>query len=149
MADEKAKVEEKVVEVKATAKAEKPAPVPVQALSSRNGLTLVEWQDETGSLRRNWVKEKSLEVTPEGTLAVDPGSGVPYGFDFARMIKLKATPQAVADELRRVGIWTLEDLRSRTAEVTNAFRSAYGVDTAQLLQAAEAWENDHKGDNPA
>lgn len=149
MVDEKAKVEEKAVEVKAARVESKAHKVFVQTFASKNGLTLVEWQDESGSPQRNWVKNKSLEVTPEGTLAVDPGAGVPYGFDFARMIKLKATPQMVADELRRVGIWTLEDLRSRTAEVTNAFRAAYGVDTAQLLQAAEAWENDHKGDNPA
>lgn len=135
MAEEKQQAEHKPA-----AKVEKPTSV--QTLQTKNGLTLVEWQAD-GRMYRNWIKVEDVSHTSDGAQVVGPEKGVPYGFDFARLVKLSVTPQMIDTELKRVGIWTAEDLRTRTAEARVAIQSAYGVDLASLLNAVRAWEKEN------
>lgn len=62
--------------------------------------------------------------------------GVPYGLTWERLVKLSATPEQIARELRRNGIWTLEDLERNPRAALGAIQSVYGVELSTLLLAA-------------
>lgn len=125
--------------------ASKPAPRDVSVVQHKNDLTLVEWSAQSGRLHRSWMKTKDVDIASDGTAkTVDPGSGVPYGFDFARLISLETTPQAVDTELKKAGIWTVEDLRARPAAAQGAITAAYGLTFSSLLEAVAAHEKDAK-----
>lgn len=138
--------DEKPVVVEATKqpfpKAKGGKDVPVTPLSRRNGLVMVEWSDN-GRLFRHWIKEDSVRQTPGGSVATDPSHGVPYGFDWSVVVKLQVTPEMIDTELKRIGIWTAEDLRSRAAEARSAILAAYGFDVASLLEAVRKWEQEN------
>ena len=117
----------------------------VQVISHKNDLTLVEWSAQSGRLHRNWLKTSDIDISPDGTATTaDPGHGVPYGFDFARIIKLDTTPQALDTGLKQAGIWTAEDLRARPAAALGAIQAAYGLTLGSLLEAVAAHEKDLK-----
>lgn len=117
----------------------------VTVISHKNDLTLVEWSAQSGRLHRNWLKTKDIDISPDGTATtVDPGHGVPYGFDFARLVKLDTTPQALDTGLKQAGIWTAEDLRARPAAALGAIQAAYGLTLGSLLEAVAAHEKDLK-----
>lgn len=117
----------------------------VIVISHKNDLSLVEWTAQSGRIHRNWLKTKDIDIASDGTATtVDPGSGVPYGFDFARIIKMETTPQVLDTELKKAGIWTAEDLRARPAAALGALTAAYGVTLGSLLEAVAVHEKDLK-----
>lgn len=65
--------------------------------------------------------------------------GIPYGEPWERIIKLSVTPEMVANELRKRGIWTYEDLMNSPQKVVAALQAAYGVDMSNLLRLAREW----------
>ena len=58
------------------------------------------------------------------------------------MIKPSVSALDIERELKRRGIWTIEELRTRPNEVIGALKDAYGLDLAALLQAAKVYEKD-------
>lgn len=117
----------------------------VTVISHNNNLTLVEWSTGSGRIHRNWLKTKDIDIASDGTATTaDPGSGVPYGFDFARIVRLETTPQVLDTELKKAGIWTAEDIRARPAAALGAITAAYGLTLGSLLEAVSAHEKDLK-----
>jgi hypothetical protein len=116
--------------------------IPVRIIQRKNGLFLVEW-DEPNTLKRAWIDQELL-VVDNGMVgeAYAPQAGIPYGADWSVMISPSVQPNDIDRELKRRGIWTIEELRLRPQEATNAIRDAYGVDLAALLQAAKVYEKD-------
>ena len=63
---------------------------------------------------------------------------IPYGLPWEDIVALAATPEIIAHELRRRGIWTAEDLRDSGGAAMGAIQSAYGLDLSMLRLAAKA-----------
>lgn len=93
--------------------------------------SLIEFIDENGRLSRVVVpqgKENDPDVLEEG---------IPYGIPWEDIFFPQTTPQIVADELRRRGIWTIEDLQANRSAALGAIQTAYGQDLAALMIAAK------------
>lgn len=120
-------------------------PVEVQIVRQERDLILVEWRERNKS-KRTWVTPDMIVTKTDNVATVtNPGGGIPYGVEWHRLIDLgETTPRKVEEELHRRGIWTIADLRSNPQEIVSALQSAYGFSRAQLLQAAERYENDLK-----
>lgn len=104
--------------------------VPVNVISTQGQACLVEWDDGVGRPRRAYVPASAVT---DGR-CVAPASGIAYGDDWEGILgTLSVTPDAVADELRRRGIWTREDARRNPTLVMSALQAAYGLDLARLL----------------
>jgi len=111
----------------------------VKLVSRKGQAALVEYL-EGGALRRCVVPLSLLsddEVAPEAL-----ERGLPYGLPWEELLRLATTPEAVAQELRRRGIWTLADLRACPQAAVGALQSCYGVDRAALLRAAEHFDKE-------
>ncbi len=96
---------------------------------------LVEYADGEGRLRR--VTIPAGEIVDGVVSEAELDRGIEYGLPWEELLALRVTPERVADELRRRGIWTAQDLRARPNEAAAALMAAYGVDVAALLKAAE------------
>lgn len=120
-----------------------PKPVEVRVVQQERDLLLVAWT-ERGKSKRAWVTPDMVVTKTDNVATVtDPGAGVPYGVEWHRLIELgETTPRKVEEELHRRGIWTIADLRNRPQDVVGALQAAYGLSRAQLLQAAERYENE-------
>lgn len=113
----------------------------VQILQGQNDLVLVQWEDKDRILQRTWVEQdKLLNVTGRQAEVDDPSYGIPYGVEFWRLVKLKASPKDLDRELKNRGIWTAADVRTRPNEVIGALIATYGVDLTALLQALDEYE---------
>jgi len=91
--------------------------LPVRLVAHKDGSALVEWLDEAGNYRRAYVplsKVKDGEVS-----ARDLGKGIPYGLPWEDFIEVTATPEFIANELRRHGCWTQADLNHIVLTVVN------------------------------
>ena len=115
----------------------------VQIILRKNDLLLVEWKEQEMP-HRAWVTpDMVVENRPTGktTTVKNPMAGVPYGMDWTPLIQTNATPQDFDRELKRVGIWTVQDLYDRPNEARSALQSVYGMDMAALLMAVKAYES--------
>lgn len=92
---------------------------------------------ERGDLMRRIVPLASV-VNGEAILEPEWEMGIPYGLPWEEMIKLSATPQALADELRRNGIYTYADLEANPQAVMGCIQKVYGVELSTLFQAAHS-----------
>jgi len=111
----------------------------VRALGRKGAAVLVEWIDAAGDVQRAYLPVGAVEVEAVGVETENPEQGIPYGeaweVDLATLVH-EATPEKVAQALRRQGVWTLDDLRSKPQAVIAAFQSAYGMDAQALREAA-------------
>jgi hypothetical protein len=108
----------------------------------KRGFVLVEWA-ESGRLYRSWVMPDMIERDNNRVVAVrNPRAGVPYGIDFSHIVQLRATPDDLDREMKRAGIWTLQDMRENPQKVIGALQSAYGVDFSVIMQAATSYEKE-------
>lgn len=116
-------------------------PVEVRVVQQERDLYLVAWS-ERGKSKRAWVTPDMVVTQTDNAATVyDPGAGVPYGVEWHRLIELgDVTPRKLEEELHRRGIWTIADLRNKPQEVVGAIQSTYAFGRAQLLQAAERYE---------
>jgi hypothetical protein len=92
-----------------------PEMVPVRVIGAKGESALVEWE-AGGRLRRNFVPVDKIAEDACDAVALEVG--IPYGLPWEVALDLSGvTPEAVADKLRRAGIWTLEDLRDRDRQL--------------------------------
>jgi hypothetical protein len=116
-----------------------PVPVysPVTVIENRGPAVLVEYKKD-GRLFRTIIPQEELinGQVDEYTLAA---LGIPYGLPWEEMIKMKSTPERLAEELRIRGIWTIEDLRRNQPVLFGAIQAVYGLDLAGLINAAETY----------
>lgn len=66
-------------------------------------------------------------------------AGMPWGIPW-EAVELSASSQDLAAELRRRGIWSIEDLRQNPKGAMGALQATYGVDVAMLFQFAAKYE---------
>jgi len=88
---------------------------------------------ELGGLKRVYVPARAVKDGQVSETAFK--RGVPYGVPWEK-VKLEATAEDLADNLRRVGIWTADDLRKRQAAALGALQATYKIDLASLNRLA-------------
>jgi hypothetical protein len=82
--------------------------LPVRRIAEKDGSSLVEWIGEDGLYHRAYVPNKALD---KGTVSTkDLQKGIPYGLPWEQWVEIQATPERIANELRRMGVWCLADL---------------------------------------
>ena len=90
--------------------------LPVRLVAHKDGSALVEWIDE-GMYRRVYVP---LAKVDQGTVAgKDLAKGIPYGLPWEDWIEVTATPENIANELRRQGVWCWQDINNAAIEAAN------------------------------
>lgn len=95
--------------------------LPVQLVAHKDGSALVQWLDEDGMYHRAYVP---LDKVKDGTVASkDLAKGIPYGLPWEEWIEVTATPEHIANELRRHGCWCHADLNHI---VLTAVNKAFG-----------------------
>jgi len=99
-------------------KAKPPDPrLPVRLVAHKDGSALVEWIDAGGMYHRVYVP---LEKVDKGTVAgKELAKGIPYGLPWEKWITVTATPEGIANELRRMGIWCWQDINNAALEAAN------------------------------
>ena len=103
--------EEQVVEKKQAPR------LPVRLVAHKDESVLVEWLDQDGMYCRVYVPLAKLK---EGTVSEkDLARGIPYGLAWEDWIEVTVTPEHIANELRRQGVWCWPDITNSALDVVN------------------------------
>lgn len=114
-----------------------PEIVSVRTVITSGKSALVEWHDGQ-TLCRCWLP---AYLIVEGAVSADElALGATYGVAWERYIVITATPEKLAAELRRHGIWTLADLHEKAVLAKSVLLSAGMADFATLIRNAEKEE---------
>lgn len=118
----------------------------VRKISHKGSSSLIEWTDDSGNLKRATVPSEELVKEKDSTFTVENvDEGYPYGVAWEDIIHTRMGPKAIADLLRKNGIWTLEDYAQNTAVVTSVFNEACSANLQQFKEAVLNYR-DHKED---
>lgn len=104
----------------------------VKIIQKDNGNALIEWIDD-GQYRRSVVP---LESIVDNQIE-HPEWGIEYGEDWAVLID-QLDADLLANELRRRGIWTAEDLRQQHKAALGAIQAVAGKLLGSLAGKAHA-----------
>jgi hypothetical protein len=99
----------------------------VKVLARKGRSLLVEWRDEQGQ-QRSYVPLDSVVDIEGQTVCELAEMGIPFGVPWETLAhRLPAIDgTALQQELRRLGIWTLDDLNRSTAATNEAIRQVGG-----------------------
>lgn len=92
----------------------------------KNNAKLVEYFDSKGNYKRCILPIESNNLR----------QGIPYGIPFEKFVRHPAIP----NELRRRGIWTIEDLEKNRNTALGAIQAAYAQDLAIIIREAKKEE---------
>jgi mannose/fructose/N-acetylgalactosamine-specific phosphotransferase system component IIB len=106
----------------------------VKVIQRRGQMALVEWVDQA-MLKRGFVPvdEVRNDIVKKTVL----NRAAPYGVPWEEIVKLDATPEMLAQNLRQRGIWTVEDLYAQPDAAQGALLKTYGVDYHTLLKLSQ------------
>lgn len=107
----------------------------VREISHKGSSSVVEWVDDAGNVKRSYLPSVELITKNGETFVENPDEGAPYGVDWEKLIHTRMGPKAIADSLRKNGIWTIEDYASKTAVVTSVFNEACSINHQQFKEA--------------
>ncbi len=113
--------------------------VDVRCIRAADSVVLVEWIDGAG-LHRAELAESAIAHLGNGQARVGAdilAQAAPYGLPWESLVKLTATPEAVAVELRRMGVWSVEDMRRQPDAVQRAIMAAHRADINSLSRAVD------------
>lgn len=123
----------------------------VKFLGTKGRTALVEWYDN-GETFRAFVPEEYVKMTGESGYEVDnPHQGMGYGVNWVEVGKVIFTgidptliSESLSKELKRVGIWTVEDAKAKPQLVTTAIQTAIGLTSRSIIAKAKDYlEKDH------
>jgi len=111
----------------------------VKVINAKNQVALIEWRED-GTVHRGIVPEEVIinETVRDDLISIV----IPYGMDWEHLIAdtlLNVTPQIISDNLHKVGIWTIDDLRGNPMVALGAIQTSYGLDFSILLRSAETF----------
>ena len=107
----------------------------IKVVAETGKSSIVEYYD--GSTQR--VVVPSSVIHGDTLDDADLAAGVPYGVPWQAV----TTPE-IANELRRVGIWTAQDLDARPQLAITAIQRVIGQTLAVLRKAAQKYEGGRK-----
>ena len=111
-------------------------PVKVKTVKSGNETALVETVKD-GKLCRHVIPLAAL--TDKGVLPSELELGVEYGIPWEHELKLDATVEELADNLRAAGLWTAEDVVGNYNKVLGVLQATYGVDLGEISRVAYSY----------
>lgn len=113
--------------------------VECQIIRRKSNLTLVQWEED-GTPMRAWIVPSMIQKENSKTktaMVRNPKEGVPHGVSWEDYLpEPNVTPAVIDRELKRRGIWTIEDLQAKPEVARQCLQRAYGLDLATLLRAA-------------
>ena len=109
----------------------------VRTIREKDGRSLIEFIDRRQMIRRVFVSTDVIvdERVPDTVLAEAIPYGIPWEEAFAEAAK-KCTPETRANELRKAGIWTEDDLFAKQQIVFGALKAGFVVEQGQLHKLA-------------
>lgn len=126
-----------------------PKKVKVRKIRQEEEAILVEWLDKDGYHRASVPGDAFKAKTPglvEGTVNDDVLEvGIPHGLPWEDLVEIDVTPAMVANELRRVGIWTESELLMNPEKVRGAIGKIIGANYSQLLQNVKRYKEESNG----
>ena len=116
----------------------------VKLIRRQGHAQLVEWHepgdDGTPRYFRSVLPWSALTVKGQEAEHDDPHRGIPYGEPWEEYLMEAGVPEAtaavIANELRRMGIWTVAELQADPETARSAFQKGYGMDVQRLRLAA-------------
>jgi len=112
----------------------------VKVIEVKGQNSLIEWVETDPELQyyRVWIPSSVLEEQEDGTeCTIDPTEGIPYGMPWEEIIGVEEiTPTQISAQLRRHGIWTLDDFIRNHMAVNSAFAACYGINSRAIIAAA-------------
>lgn len=109
----------------------------------KNGLALVEFNTPDGNICRSWVKDDKISKQGSSNFVDNPQMGIPYGVSFAEHLQeLGSIAQDIEQALYKNGIWTWQDVTTRTDLVKNAYAAALGAFSSDLIALAVKQQKD-------
>lgn len=116
----------------------KPKQVAVKVVAQKDQSALVEWA-AGDDVRRAYVPAGKIEGGRCDLETLE--AGIPYGAPWEDLVDLSGlTPQAVARQLRRHGIWTRADIERNMQGAQRAINRATGLTPARLHTLASQHE---------
>ena len=118
----------------------------VKIVARSGAATLIAWVEEgpygTPQYRRAIFPTREVAgKAGEMVEVLDPDEGAPGGVEWETYLQAggvaERTAWEIANELRRLGIWTVADLQSRGQDAVAAFQRGYGMDVQRLRLAAQ------------
>ena len=117
----------------------------VRVVNVKDDWCLVEWKDKDGMPQRSWVVESLLERNgPTSATVEDPAAGVPYGFDFSQIPIRTIESAQLCAELRRRGLWTLQDVKGNAQTAVAALLTVAGITWSDFLEKVISVESGGK-----
>ena len=111
----------------------------------KNGLALVEFNTPDGKICRTWVTDDKINKVGGNDVVLDPHMGIPYGVAFSEYLQeFGDLSQGIEQALYRNGIWTWQDVTTRTDLVKNAYAYALGLFSRDLIVLAVKQQKDFK-----
>ena len=127
-------------EEKKEAKVKRRKTLPVRVVEKKGKSALVEW-DEGDDQRRGFVPVKEIEGGKCGEDGL--GAAIPYGAPWEQFIDLsELNAETLARNLRRLGVWTADDLERNPKALRQALGDVLNVN--RLRQAAKRHEGGNK-----
>ena len=108
----------------------------VRLIKQSGVASLTEYVSPSGGLCRVCIPTSSISAEGEVPLE-EQERGIEWGLPWEELLTIRVTPEQIAAELRRHGIWTAEDLRRSPDRALAALQAAYGVTVQTLLAASE------------
>jgi len=121
-----------------------------QVVRRKSDLALVEWEQD-GAPKRAWATPSMVVEQVENSKSVvvrNPDEGVPYGERWQDLLpNPQVTPETIDRELKRRGIWTIDDLQANPNLARTCLQRAYGLDLGVLLTAASRKQKSDGGNS--
>jgi len=108
--------------------------LPIRVIKQTAERAIVAYLDAEGIQHRVTIPPAAIEQGQVSQAVLE--AGIPYGVAWERYINLQVTPERVAAELRRRGIWTWHDYQIKPHLVVAAFQQALQLDIDSLRAAA-------------
>ena len=104
----------------------------IRVLERRRGNVFFQWQEE-GRLRRGWLRERTPGWVPGPD---DVMVAAPYGDPFEDVLPdVRISPEALADALRRKGVWTADEASANPQAIVHAIVLAAGLSYSMVQSA--------------
>lgn len=93
---------------------------------------------EKGVPQRRLIPKREVQETDKGAVVSEDvlAEGVPYGVEWAKLIKKVPDPKDIEAALKNAGIWTPEDLGDNALGAYGAFLNVAEMSVAELRKAA-------------
>lgn len=107
----------------------------VKKIFRKGASVVVEFEDENTYLQRKIFPVEEVTEEDGKFFVEDVDEGQTYGEEWETIIVTRMGPKAIADLLRRNGIWTLNDYAENSAAVTSTWNQACSANLQQFKEA--------------